>query len=61
MACPYIDRGDKRCQDNLKIQNLDRAMGICCGKFTTCPVFQRIYSRESFSLKRLVLKTLNLL
>lgn len=61
MPCPYIDRNDRRCQETLKVENLDKAMSLCCGHFGECPIFQRIYARQGFSLKRYLLRTFNLL
>lgn len=61
MVCPYLDRGDRRCTDKLKLCNLDQAISQCADSFAECPTFHRIYSRDQFSLKRLVLRTLHLI
>jgi hypothetical protein len=61
MVCPYLDIGDRRCAETLRVENLDRAIQVCAGDFTTCPVFERIYASEGRSLVREVLRTFHLL
>jgi len=61
MVCPYVDRGDKRCQESFRLENVDRAIHVCGDRFATCPIFQRIYAREGFSLRRLFVRTMQTL
>ena len=39
MHCPFLNRADARCSESFSLDNLDRALNLCFGKYTACPVY----------------------
>jgi len=37
--CPFLNRADSRCAENLKIDQLDHAFEYCFDVYAACPVY----------------------
>jgi hypothetical protein len=48
--CPYIEKGDGRCQRTLNLHNIERAVGLCASQYRACPVYARLRASDRRTL-----------
>jgi hypothetical protein len=44
--CPYIEKGDGRCQRNLHLDHIEQAVGLCASRYKACPVYARLRASD---------------
>jgi len=49
--CPYIEKGDGRCQRTLNLHNIERAVGLCASQYRACPVYARLRASDPRMLR----------
>ena len=40
MPCPFIDHGNPKCDEFLRIDQLEYVMTVCGNRFEHCPIYQ---------------------
>jgi hypothetical protein len=46
MPCPLLDHNEPRCNQFLRIDQLDYVLNVCGDHFEHCPIYQEIAARE---------------
>jgi len=44
--CPYIEKGDGRCQRNLNLDHIEQAVGLCASRYKACPVYAHLRASD---------------
>ena len=44
--CPFLNRSDARCSDNLSLEDLRHAFSRCFGEYHQCPIYATLRSER---------------
>lgn len=45
--CPYLSRGDARCEERFQVARLDEFFALCCGNYRRCATYHRVRSDDA--------------
>ncbi|MFO0827572.1 MAG: hypothetical protein U0572_05420 [Phycisphaerales bacterium] len=46
MECPYLERGDARCEARFRVDRLDEFYAVCCDRYHSCAHFGQLRTAD---------------